>query len=67
VLGNKWAGRHNLKTVYFKETLVLGYFLGWSSAICVFFAAIHLPQDGSGETLHAFLEGALGQKALCQQ
>jgi hypothetical protein len=26
-----------LKTVYFKETIVLGYFLGWSSAKCVFF------------------------------
>jgi hypothetical protein len=40
VLGNKCAGQHNLKTVYFKETIVSGYFLGWSSAICVFFCSI---------------------------
>ncbi len=26
VLGNKCAGQHNLKTVYFKETIISGYF-----------------------------------------
>ncbi len=49
VLGNKCAGQHNLKTLHFKETIVLGHFWPWSSAICVFFAALYLPQDGGGE------------------
>jgi hypothetical protein len=75
VLGDKCAGRQNLKTVYFKETIVSGYFLAWSSAICVFFAALYLPQDGGGELfcsdgggdpLQALLEGALGQQAASQ-
>jgi hypothetical protein len=70
VLGNKCAGQHNLKTLHFKETNVLGKFQPWSSAICVFFAALYLPQVGGGElscsdsggnTLNAPLEGALGQ------
>jgi hypothetical protein len=39
VLGNNCAGQHNLKTVYFKDTIVSSYFLGWSSAICVFFCS----------------------------
>jgi hypothetical protein len=60
-----------LKTLHFKETIVLGNFWPWSSAICVFFfAALYLPQDGGGELsssesggdpLNALLEGALGQ------
>jgi hypothetical protein len=32
-------GQLNLKTGYFKETIVSGYFLGWSSAIFVFFCS----------------------------
>jgi hypothetical protein len=36
VLGNKCAGWYNLKTFNFKETIVSGNFLPWSSAICVF-------------------------------
>jgi hypothetical protein len=80
VLGNKCAGRHNFKTVYFIETLVLGYFFGMViSNMCVFCSARFTmvdAQDGNGElfcsngggdTLQALLEGALGQKALCQQ
>jgi hypothetical protein len=64
-----------LKTVYFTETIVSGYFLAWSSAICVFFAALYLTQDvggevfcndGGGDPLQALLEGALGQQATCQ-
>jgi hypothetical protein len=64
-----------LKTVYFKETLVSGNFLPWSSAICVFFAELYLPQDcgselfcndGGGNPLHLLLEGALGQQAIFQ-
>jgi hypothetical protein len=39
VIGNKCAGQHNLKTVYFKGTTVSGYFLAWSSSICVFFCS----------------------------
>jgi hypothetical protein len=36
VLGNKCTGQHNLKTLHFKETIVLGHFWPWSSAILVF-------------------------------
>jgi hypothetical protein len=70
VLGNKCAGQYNLKTLHFKETIVLDNFWPWSSAICIFFAALYLPQDGGGELscsdsggdpLNALLEGALGQ------
>ncbi len=39
VLGNKCAGQNNLKTVHFRETLALGNFLSWLSAICVFFCS----------------------------
>jgi hypothetical protein len=69
VLGNKCAGQNNLKTVNFKETLASGKFLAWSSAPCVFFAALYLPQDGGcelfcddggGDPLQALLKGALG-------
>jgi hypothetical protein len=75
VLGNKCAGQHNLRTVYIKETHTSGKFLAWSSEIYVFFAALYLPQDGSGQLfcndvgidpLQALLEGALGQQAACQ-
>jgi hypothetical protein len=47
--------------------------LPWSSAICVFFAALYLLQeggselfssDGGGNHLHLLLEGALGNKQL---
>jgi hypothetical protein len=70
VLGNKCAGQYNLKTRHFKEIIVLGNFWPWSSAICVFFAALSLPLDGGGEhscsasrgdPLNTLLEGALGQ------
>ncbi len=40
-----------MKTVYFKETIVPGYFLAWSSPKWVFFAALYLPQEGSGELI----------------
>jgi hypothetical protein len=59
-----------LKTLHFKDTIVLGNFWPWSSAIFVFFAALYLPQDGGsklscsdsgGDPLNALLEGALGQ------
>jgi hypothetical protein len=75
VLGNKCAGQHNLKTVHFTETLASGNILAWSSAILVFFSALYLLQEGSGELfcndgggdpLQALLEGALGQQAACQ-
>jgi hypothetical protein len=36
MLGNKCAGQRDLKTVYFKETIISGHFLAWSLAICVF-------------------------------
>jgi hypothetical protein len=45
------------------------------SNMCVFFAALYPPQDGSdkllcnngeGDPLQALLEGALGQQAACQ-
>ncbi len=39
VLGNKCAGQHNLKTVYFREILGSGNFLAWFSAVCVFFCS----------------------------
>jgi hypothetical protein len=65
VLGNKCAGRHTLKTFYFKETIV-----------CMgVFAALYLLQDGGGKLfcsdgggdhLQAFLEGALGQQVAYQ-
>jgi hypothetical protein len=48
-LGNKCAGQHNLKMIHFKETLAIGIFLVWSSAICVFFAGLFLAQDGGGK------------------
>jgi hypothetical protein len=57
-----------LKTVNFKEIIVLGNFLPWLSAICVFFAVFYLLQDGGsellfsdggGDPLHALLEDAL--------
>jgi hypothetical protein len=62
-----------LKTVHFKEIIVSGNFLPWLSAICVFFAALYLLQDGGSELfcsdgsdpLHALLEGALGQQVAC--
>jgi hypothetical protein len=63
-------GQYNLKTLHFKETIVLGTLWPCSSAICVFFAALYLLQDGGGELscsdsgsdpLNALLEGALGQ------
>jgi hypothetical protein len=64
-----------LKTVHFKEIIVLGNFLPWLSAISVFFAAFYLLKDsssellcsdGGGDPLHALLEGALGQQVACQ-
>jgi len=39
VLGNKCAGQHNLKTVYFREKLASGNFLVWLSGVCVFFCS----------------------------
>ncbi len=42
VLGNKCAGHYNLKTVHFREKPASSNFLAWSSAICVFFAALYL-------------------------
>ncbi len=39
VLGNKCAGRHNLKTVYLKETLDSVNFLAWSSPSCACFCS----------------------------
>ncbi len=39
VLGNKCAGQHNLKTLRFKETIVLGNIWPSSSAICGFFCS----------------------------
>jgi hypothetical protein len=76
VLGNKCAGQHNLKTIFFKETIVSGPFLAWSSAICVFclqrsinhrtaVASSAVAMVG-GDPLQALLEGALGQQAACQ-
>ncbi len=59
-----------LETLHFKETIVFGNFWPSSSAICVFFAALYLLQDGGGELScsdsggdpqNALLEGALGQ------
>jgi hypothetical protein len=50
-LGNKFAGQHNLKMIHFKETLAIGNFLVWSSALCVFFAALYLAQDGGGKLI----------------
>jgi hypothetical protein len=75
VLGNKCAGQHNLKTVYFIEKLASGNFLVWLSGVCVFFAALYLPyggsgellcNDGGGDPLQALFEGALCQQAACQ-
>jgi hypothetical protein len=37
VLGNKWAGWHNLKTVHFKETIVSGNFLHGHQRYVYFF------------------------------
>ncbi len=42
-VGNKCTGRHNMITFCFKETLVLGNFLAWSSTIVWVFAALFLP------------------------
>ena len=39
VLGNKYAGQHNLKTVHFREILASGNILAWLSAVCVFFCS----------------------------
>jgi hypothetical protein len=59
-----------LENPSFKETSGLGNFWPWASAICVFLAALYLPQDSGGELscsdsggdpLNALLEGALGQ------
>jgi hypothetical protein len=77
VLGNNCTLQHNLKKVYFKKTIVSGYFLaGHQQYVCVcFFAALYLPQvgggellcsDGGGDPLQALLEGALGQQAASQ-
>jgi hypothetical protein len=62
-----------LKTVHFIETIVSGNFLPWSSAICVFFAALYLLWDGGSELFCSHggvdpqhLKGALGQQAACQ-
>jgi hypothetical protein len=72
VLGNKCA------TVYFKETIVLGFFFGMViSNMSVFLqhsiyhrtaAASFSVAMGGGGSLHAPLEveGALGQQAACQ-
>jgi hypothetical protein len=38
-----------LKTIHFKETIVSGNFLPWSSEICVFFLQNYLLQDGGSE------------------
>jgi hypothetical protein len=75
VLGNKCAGQHNLKTVHFRDTHASDNFWAWSSAICVFFAALYLLYEGSskllcndgwGDPLQALLEGALVHQAACQ-
>ena len=75
VLGNKCAVQHNLKTVHFRDTLASGNFWAWSSAVCVFFSALYLPQDGGSkllcndggcDPLQALLEGALDHQAACQ-
>ncbi len=75
MLGNKYAGQHNLKTVHFKESnLKIIFCHGHQQYVC-FFAALYLPQDregklfcsdGGGDPLHGLLEGALGQKAAFQ-
>jgi hypothetical protein len=51
VLGNKCAEWHNLKTVYIQEIIVSDDFVPWLSAICVFFAAFYLLQEGGSELL----------------
>jgi hypothetical protein len=38
-----------LKTVHFKETIVLGNFLVCHQQFAYFFAALYLPQDGGSE------------------
>jgi hypothetical protein len=41
VLGNKCAGQHNLKTLHFKETIVLGNFFAMViSNMCFFCSAL---------------------------
>jgi hypothetical protein len=52
VLGNKCAGKHNLKTVHFRETFASSNFLAWSSAICVFF---YSPLPTLGRRRQAFM------------
>ncbi len=54
VLGNKCAGQHNLKMVYFREKLASA---SGGKLLC---------NDGGGDPLQALLEGALGQHAACQ-
>ncbi len=49
VLGNKCAGWHNLKTVYFKLTVVI-FWLGHRQCEC-FLAALCLPHEGSSELI----------------
>jgi hypothetical protein len=55
MLGDKCAGQHNLKTVYFKETIVSCYFWGRSWAICpmCFFAALYLSQSGGSKIFNS--------------
>ena len=69
VLGNKCAGQHNFKTVYFRQLFQVIFWDGHQQYVC-FFAALYLPQDGGGELscsdsggdpLNALLEGALSQ------
>ncbi len=59
-----------MKTLAFKETIVLGNFGHGHQQFVFFFAVLYLPQTGGGELsfsdsggdpLNALLEGALGQ------
>jgi hypothetical protein len=50
VLGNKCAEQHNLKTVHFKETLVLGNILAWSSAIQLFLQRFIYPKTAAASS-----------------
>jgi hypothetical protein len=56
VLGNKCTGRHNFKTVYFKEALVSGYFWHVHQQYVLIFKVLYPPGTAAASSSVAMVE-----------
>ena len=62
MLGNKCAGQHNLKTVYFREKLASSNFLVWLSGVCVFFLQRSIYPRTAAASFYVTMVGATPYK-----